>query len=116
MSTECRPLPDGVGATERRDLRVRHAGHLHLRPHLPRGEQQHLAPPGRAVHVTPITPTLKAPVTERLKLHHNNLLSHFAFKFNSRRYSLAEFWMVEPELAFADLTAGAYTRPLFSSI
>jgi len=32
-------------------------------------------------------PTLKAPGSERLKLEHEKLLSHFAFKFNLRRYN-----------------------------
>jgi len=44
--------------------------------------------PGRAVQVDPIKPTLKAPGTERLKLKHEELLSHFGYKFKMRRYSL----------------------------
>jgi hypothetical protein len=31
-------------------------------------------------------PKLKSPGTKRLKLFHDELLSKFAFKFNSRRY------------------------------
>ena len=42
---------------------------------------------GKAVQVDPITPTLKAPGTKRLKLKYHELLSNFAFKFNLRRYS-----------------------------
>ena len=32
-------------------------------------------------------PTLKAPLSKRLNLEHDNLLSDFAFSFNLRRYS-----------------------------
>jgi len=46
-------------------------------------------PPGRAVQVGPIKPTLKAPGTERLKPTYDRLLSNFAFKLNLRRYTLA---------------------------
>jgi len=41
------------------------------------------------VQVDPITPTLKAPVIERLKLEYDELLSSFAFNFKLRRYNLA---------------------------
>ena len=44
--------------------------------------------PGRAVQVDPFKPTLKAPVSKRLKLKYDILLSNFAFRFNLRRYSL----------------------------
>jgi len=40
---------------------------------------------GEAVQVDPIKPMLKAPRTERLRLKHGELLSNFAFGFNSRR-------------------------------
>jgi len=40
---------------------------------------------GRAVQFDPTKPTLKAPGTKRLKLKHDEPLSNFAFKFNSRR-------------------------------
>ena len=39
------------------------------------------------MQVDPITPTLKAPGTKRLKLKHDESLSNFAFKFNLRRYA-----------------------------
>jgi len=42
---------------------------------------------GGAVQVDPITPTLKAPGTKRLKLKYHKLLSSFAFNCNLRRYS-----------------------------
>ena len=41
------------------------------------------------MQVEPIKPTLKAPVTKRLKLQYETLLSNVAFKFNLRRYSLS---------------------------
>ena len=46
-------------------------------------------PPGRAVQVDPIKPTLKAPGSGRLKLKCDEPLSNFAFKFNLRRYTQA---------------------------
>jgi len=42
---------------------------------------------GRAVQVDPITPKLKPPGTQHLKLNCDILLSTSAFKFNSRRYT-----------------------------
>jgi hypothetical protein len=42
---------------------------------------------GRAVQVDPTKPTLKAPGTKRLRLKYDGVLSGFAFKSNSRRYS-----------------------------
>jgi hypothetical protein len=42
---------------------------------------------GRAVHVEPVKPMLKAPGTERLKLRSDELLSNLAFKFNLRHYN-----------------------------
>ena len=40
------------------------------------------------MQVEPITPTLHAPGTKRLKLKYHELLSSVAFKFNLRRYNL----------------------------
>jgi len=48
----------------------------------------HLLAHGRAVQVDPVEPRLKAPVTKRLKLNGDILLSISAFKFNLRRYSM----------------------------
>jgi hypothetical protein len=42
-----------------------------------------------AVLVDPIKPTLKPPITKRLKLECDILLSTFSFKFNLRRYNVA---------------------------
>jgi len=42
------------------------------------------------VHVDPIKSTLKAPVIKRLKLKYDKLLSSFGFKFNLRRYTMAQ--------------------------
>jgi len=42
------------------------------------------------VQVDPIKPTLKAPEPKRLKLECDGLLSNFGFKFNLRRYNMAE--------------------------
>jgi len=41
------------------------------------------------VQVDPIRPTLKAPEPERLKPERGELLSNFAFKINTRRYTEA---------------------------
>jgi hypothetical protein len=43
---------------------------------------------GRAVHVEPTKPWLKAPETERLKLKYGVQLYNFAFKFNLRRCNM----------------------------
>jgi len=43
---------------------------------------------GRAVHVQPMKPVLKAPGSMLLRLKYDGLLSNFAFKFNLRRYSV----------------------------
>jgi len=48
--------------------------------------------PGWAVQVDPISPTLKAPGTQRLTLKCGESLSTFGFKFNLRRYSLVLTW------------------------
>jgi len=42
------------------------------------------------VQVDPIKPTLIAPMTKRLKLKYDELLSNIAFKFNLRRYTQDE--------------------------
>jgi len=49
--------------------------------------------------VDPIKPTLKAPVTQRLKLKYVNCFQfclNFAFNFNLRRYTLAASSVVAP--------------------
>ena len=43
---------------------------------------------GRAVQVVPIKPTLKPLEIKRLKLNSDELVSNFALKFNSCRYTL----------------------------
>jgi len=63
-------------------------------------------------------PMLKAPVTKRLKLTHDEPPSVFAFKFNLHHYSMAERAAElrgKQELAQERPAAGAFTRPLFSS-
>jgi hypothetical protein len=89
------------------------------------------------VQVDPITLTVEAPGTERLKLKCDKLLSTSAFKFNLRRYNSDGSYTVRftPEKAgFYQMVvkiggeqvkssklyvipaeAGAYTRPLRSS-
>ena len=42
------------------------------------------------MHFDPVEPTLKAPGNKRLKQPHDEALSSFAFKFNLRRYSMAQ--------------------------
>ena len=68
---------------------------------------------GRAVHVDPIKPTLKAPGIERLKLIRDDSLSNLAFKFNFRCYTAVE--CDETACDAAGLQAGAHTRSHFSS-
>jgi len=46
-----------------------------------------LCPPGGAVQVDPMKPTLKPPGSKRLKPEHDKLLSNFAFNFNLGRYT-----------------------------
>ena len=41
------------------------------------------------MQVDPCRPTLKAPITKRLKLKYDELLSSFAFNFNLRRYTMS---------------------------
>ena len=61
------------------------------------------------MQLVPIKPTLKAPVTKRLKLKYDKLLSSFAFNFNLRHYilgqtrlnvwaGLAAFYIVYPDV------------------
>ena len=50
------------------------------------------------MHVDPIKPTLKAPVTMRLILQYDELLSNVAFNFNLRRCSKAHGWAWEYQL------------------
>ena len=45
-----------------------------------------VVPTGEAVQVEPMKPKLKPPETMRLEPECENVLSHFAFKFNFRRY------------------------------
>ena len=68
---------------------------------------------GRAVQVDPIKPTLKAPGTKRLKLKYDELLSSFAFKFNLRRYTLAETQSMFLDSLCGDAAwlVGSDTRP-----
>jgi hypothetical protein len=63
----------------------------------PRHEELHPAHHGEAVQVDPIKPKLKAPGTKRLKLKYDELLSTFAFKINSRRYTMETFMRAEAE-------------------
>jgi hypothetical protein len=49
------------------------------------------------VQVDPVTPTLKPPGTKRLNVHHDILLSTFAFKLNMRRYNEADWEEDEEE-------------------
>jgi len=44
------------------------------------------------VQIDPIKPTLKPPVTKRLKLKYHVTLSNFAFKFNLRRHNKGDVW------------------------
>jgi hypothetical protein len=44
---------------------------------------------GRAVHVDPVKPALKAPGPKRLELIYDGPLSNFAFKIKLRHYSWA---------------------------
>ena len=60
--------------------------------------------PGRTVQLDPIKPTLKPAGSKRLKLKYVKLLSTFAFKFNSRRYT--------PASAAAAAAAGAGVGPV----
>ena len=103
-----------------------------------RGGQLQLQPPagrrGKVVQVDPITPTLKAPGSERLKLNCDILLPTCAFRFNFRRYTVPppanddgrasppsrglHPIKYTPEIFQSmgrGLLAGAYTRPLFGS-
>jgi hypothetical protein len=50
---------------------------------------------GKAVHVDPMKPTLKAHGTKRLTLTFNKLLSNIAFKSNLRRYTMDDERLTE---------------------
>ena len=68
------------------------------------------------VQVAPIKPTLKAPGTKRLKLEFDELLSNFAFNFNTRRCRLGAAAAAAPlgggGVDQVLLLAGAYTLHL----
>ena len=64
------------------------------------------------MQVDPIKPKLKPPRTKHLTLNCDILLSNSAFKFNLRRYNKPKRGGA---LRFAELLAGAHTRPLFGS-
>jgi hypothetical protein len=73
---ECKPLAAGGGGERgggAGQAGTQHEGHPPVR--------------GRAVQVDPMKPMLKAPISKRLKLEHDKLLSNFAFKFDLRRYN-----------------------------
>jgi len=59
---------------------------------------------GRAVQIDPVTPTLKAPGTKRLKPEHVELLSSFAFNSNLRRYIVASSQGIKAVLAEWDVS------------
>jgi hypothetical protein len=59
------------------------------------------------VQVDPITPTLKAPATKRLKLRYDGLLSNFAFNFNLRRYITEQVEHQEATVSTTKANAGA---------
>jgi hypothetical protein len=75
---ECKPLPGG----ERRG--PVHAADQAARPRRRARAAAHL---GRAVHVDPINPTLKAPEANLLTFRYEKQLSSVAFKINLRRYT-----------------------------
>jgi len=78
---KCKPLP--VGAR------------VHAR--VPRPPHQHRRQ-SRAVQVDPIKSSLKPPVTKRLKLEYDKLLSIFGLEFNLRRYNKAYYKKMCSEL------------------
>ena len=67
---------------------------------------------GRAVHVDPIKPTLKAPGSERLKLRHDKLPSNLAFNFNLRRYTVG----AAPELDAIESDRPAHVCVLYRAL
>ena len=78
------------------------------RPPARRGDDQHRVwfrcagtGQGRAVQVEPIKHTLKAPGPKYLKLEYDKLLSTFAFKFNSRRFTEGQH---APHAAYVEYT------------
>jgi len=68
-------------------------------------------PRGAVVQVDPIKRTLKPPGTKRLTQKNDELLSHCAFKFNSRRYNVVRLtlwdqtgWSTQTALDWNGLT------------
>jgi len=61
-------------------------------------------------------PMLEPPITKRLKLKRDVLLSNFALKFNLRRYTKGRGWLLttlalqSAAASCLGLSAGAYTR------
>ena len=86
---------------------------------------------GEAVQVDPITSTLKAPGTERLKLKYEELLTNYGFKFTLRRCIVAHesvretvnftcdarraISAIAADFPRVDFAVGVDTRPLFGS-
>jgi hypothetical protein len=77
-----------------------------------------------AAQVDPMKPELKPPRNKHLKVKCDIPLLNYAFKFNSRRYSVVSARTAAEEIkraareatdVFRDAMAGAYTRPLLSS-
>jgi hypothetical protein len=64
------------------------------------------------VQVDPIKPTLKAPGIKPLKLKYDELLSSFAFKFNLRRYTMADSRLTQAAMD-CDLGASVAARVAF---
>jgi len=67
------------------------------------------------VHVYPIKPALKAPVSKCLKLKYDMQLLNAAFKINLRHYTEVGAFAGWFDVHFKGSTAGAYTPPLLSS-
>ena len=62
-----------------------------------------------------MTPTLKAPGADTLKLKYDEPLSKFAFNFNLRRYTPPEMLTAPLEGIVLKSKVGTSTRPLHSS-
>jgi len=62
------------------------------------------------VQVDPIKPKLKPPGTKRLKLKHDELLWHFAFRFNLRRYIKRVLAQQQPVVGRCRLTLSSPRR------
>ena len=69
---------------------------------------------GRAVHVDPVKPKLKAPCTNLLKLEQEKLLLKLPFNYNLRHYNLATAHSKRTGEVKRRM-AGAYTRSHFRS-